>query len=1191
MRTNEQKAKAMANKAKKLPLVSESDQGAAAAAAELDSQGDFLDSQDAQTKMGHNNMKPTNVKDTGGEHGDAVDGGEEHASAGASQSNTESGAELKTLQGGASTTVAQPEIVLHGFWRKATGLHLWIEQTEGHKILTPEVANLDALPEAARAIVEGKRFRRVEEMTLLTPKARLVTLRIPTAAYTPEQAVKVLATLAALGPTNTTDAEMAAIGGDLKWLIQMYKGLEQYVRAGRLSIRMQYSESQWTPMWQLAGGLNERSWLARMQQAAPAVLSINSKGRIAEEVAAELPHWIANALLRKVSESARPVPWHEFISALLRTQPLRRGSTKLVSALNKWRDSMESTQVGLLLSVIEPVDLDDYEDFSVTTSTGLSVVRDDEESAASAGAAGSAEAGPASLLGDVWRIHVQARGSDGSVLRISDALEVSSGMRAHLERVHERMYSLCPPLHPEYPVPPSCFTSLALARQDEDVDIWDAYLTTEDLMEFLNFYAPMLQSENITVLLPKAWNVKETTARLRVQDPADASTESKLGLDQIVEYKWELSVGDVALTQDEMAGLISAKAPLVKLRGEWVVADTTALQNAMRYMEALENESAKAKAKKIEKVREKLRRLSLAEQQTPEVIAEFEKLYGELEVLEKEYARDFVNPGEVSLAELRQLALEAETPNEVEFTGSKWHQALMGGLDTNAIPAPTRVEIPDTVQAELRDYQRRGVDWLHWMASNHFGAVLADDMGLGKTLQLLALEAVEREQLQNESSSGDSKEGVKDATALPTLIVAPTSVVGNWQREAEKFVPNLKVMVHHGSSRKRDEAFAEALENGVALVISSYGTVERDVEMLRKVQWRRVVLDEAQHIKNAATKVSKAVRSLPSEHRVALTGTPVENRLSEMRSILDYCNPGVLGSASFFRNHFARAIERYQDEVRTEQLRALTAPLILRRLKTDPNIIEDLPEKTENILTVPMTREQAALYQAYVDELTAQLAQAEGLSRRALVLSSLTRIKQICNHPAHFLADGSGITNRGRHRSGKVEELMRLLEEAADSGQRVLIFTQYTAFGHMLQPYLSDHFGTEIPFLHGGLSKTKRDNMVEAFQQPDGAPAMVLSLKAGGTGLNLTNASVVVHMDRWWNPAVENQATDRAYRIGQRKDVTVYKMITAGTIEESIQHIIEGKMELASAIVGEGEGWLTELSTEELAMLLSYRGQ
>lgn len=400
--------------------------------------------------------------------------------------------------------------------------------------------------------------------------------------------------------------------------------------------------------------------------------------------------------------------------------------------------------------------------------------------------------------------------------------------------------------------------------------------------------------------------------------------------------------------------------------------------------------------------------------------------------------------------------------------------------------------------------------------------------------------------------------------------------------------------MHHGSHRLTgDELFAAI--DAADIVITSYGVAGRDVKDLSRIGWDHVVLDEAQAIKNAGTRASKSVRAIPARHRIALTGTPIENKLSELRSLLDFVNPGMLGSQTFFRNHFAKAIESRRDEAladeMSERLRRLTTPFILRRLKTDPAITGDLPEKNEHIVAVDMTPEQAALYSALVRNVERELEQREGMARKGLVLATITRIKQICNHPAHFLGDGSAVTVKGKHRSGKVAMLMELLNEAVSSGQRVLIFTQYKAFGAILQPYLSDRLGEPVPFLHGGVSKDARDAMVVGFQSPDGPPAMLLSLKAGGTGLNLTAASVVIHMDRWWNPAVENQATDRAYRIGQDKDVTVYKMITRGTLEESIQDVLDGKMHLAGAVVGEGEGWITELDTEDLARLMSYRAE
>ena len=308
---------------------------------------------------------------------------------------------------------------------------------------------------------------------------------------------------------------------------------------------------------------------------------------------------------------------------------------------------------------------------------------------------------------------------------------------------------------------------------------------------------------------------------------------------------------------------------------------------------------------------------------------------------------------------------------------------------------------------------------------------------------------------------------------------------------------------------------------------------------------------------------------------------------------MDFCNPGILGSATFFRNHFAKPIERDEDSDLADRFRALTAPFILRRLKTDPAVINELPEKYEQIITVKMTPEQAALYQSYVNDVQRKLEEQKmgGIQYRGIVLASLTRIKQICNHPAHFLDDGSEMTHRGKHRSGKVAKLMEIVNAAMLSNRRVLIFTQYRAFGTMLQKYLAERTGTDIPFLHGGVPQKKRTEMVAEFQSEGGPPIFILSLKAGGTGLNLTAATEVVHMDRWWNPAVENQATDRAYRIGQNSDVHVYKMVAAGTLEEKIQKVLEDKTKLAGSVVGTGEGWITELNPQQLSELMAYRSE
>ncbi len=514
-----------------------------------------------------------------------------------------------------------------------------------------------------------------------------------------------------------------------------------------------------------------------------------------------------------------------------------------------------------------------------------------------------------------------------------------------------------------------------------------------------------------------------------------------------------------------------------------------------------------------------------------------------------------------SLAELLgALAVAPPVPAEVRATG--WVDTLLdGGHDPEPVP------VPAALHAQLRHYQQRGLDWLAFMSRLGLGAILADDMGLGKTVQVLALLAHERER----------------GTAAPTLLVCPMSVVGNWQREAQRFVPSLRVLVHHGNSRLRGAQLRAAVADA-DLVLTTYALLARDLEHLREPLWERIVLDEAQHIKNANTAQARAARSVPARHRLALTGTPIENRLEELRAILDYANPKLLGSAQTFRARFAVPIEREHDAHATARLRMVTGPFVLRRVKTDPSVISDLPEKFEMTVRANLTAEQAALYRAVVAEMLRQIAESEGMSRKGAVLAALTRLKQVCNHPAHLLGDGSPVTRRGRHRSGKLALVEDIVESVLADGEKALLFTQFREFGDLVAPYLAERFDVEVPFLHGGVHKRRRDAMVAGFQD-SGAPLLVLSLKAGGTGLNLTAANHVVHLDRWWNPAVENQATDRAFRIGQRRDVQVRKLLCVGTVEERIDEMLSGKQELADLVVGAGEHWVTELSTERLAEL------
>jgi len=427
-----------------------------------------------------------------------------------------------------------------------------------------------------------------------------------------------------------------------------------------------------------------------------------------------------------------------------------------------------------------------------------------------------------------------------------------------------------------------------------------------------------------------------------------------------------------------------------------------------------------------------------------------------------------------------------------------------------------------------------------------------------------------------------------DPAQGPTLVISPVSVLGNWARELARFAPRLSVMVHHGSDRHRDDEtrFASrAMQHDV--VLTTYSLVARDVEHLAAVPWGRIALDEAQQVKNPGTAQTKAVARLSSHRRIALTGTPVENRLAELWSLMHVLNPGLLGNLTSFTKRFSGPIERDQDEAATAMLRRVTGPFILRRLKTDRSIIDDLPDKIEQTERCLLTREQATLYQAVVDELLVAVAEADEMTKRGLVLAGISKLKQVCNHPAHFLRDGSVLAGR----SGKLNRVEELLDEIIDVGDRVLCFTQYAEWGHLLVNHLTRRYGEEPFWLHGGTARSRRDEMVAAFNEPEGPRIFVLSLKAGGTGLNLTAASHVIHLDRWWNPAVEDQATDRAYRIGQRRTVQVHKLVSSGTIEERIDEMITNKRALAKRVVGSGEQWVTELTVDELRAVISLRPQ
>ena len=662
-----------------------------------------------------------------------------------------------------------------------------------------------------------------------------------------------------------------------------------------------------------------------------------------------------------------------------------------------------------------------------------------------------------------------------------------------------------------------------------------AYTTdAAGILTFLREGAPLLEEAGFGVLAPPWWRSSRTRlgVRLKARTPTLGGTSTgTIGLDGLCDIRWEAVLGDDTLSLTELRQLARLKQPLVRVRGQWV-----------------------------------------------------ELHHGELSAAITAVGKRGAAGAVLSAGEVLRSALGLEHgPGDlpvVEVAADGWlGDVLSGAEDRKLEPTPT----PDGFAGELRPYQERGLAWLSFLGELGLGACLADDMGLGKTAQLLALLVDERARaalapiVRPRSAASETARRTTQRRLGPTLVLCPMSLVGNWQREAARFAPKLAVYVHHGADRLTDKAFTKHAGK-VDLVLSTYGLATRDAESLASVRWRRLVLDEAQQIKNSAARTTQSVRSIPAERRIAMTGTPVENRLSELWSIMEFLNPGILGSERRFRERFADPIERGGDDEVATRLRQVTGPFILRRLKTDRTIIADLPEKLEMKEFCPLTREQATLYQAVVDDMLARIDEAEGIERRGLVLATMMKLKQVCNHPAHFLADGSSLGGR----SGKVTRLVEILGEAMAEGDRSLVFTQFTEMGAMLERHLRHRLRCDVLWLHGGVTKRARDAMVERFQGSDGPPVFLLSLKAGGTGLNLTAATQVVHFDRWWNPAVEDQATDRAYRIGQQHNVQVRKFVCGGTLEERIDAMIEAKRALAERIVGTGEGWLTELSTDQL---------
>lgn len=523
---------------------------------------------------------------------------------------------------------------------------------------------------------------------------------------------------------------------------------------------------------------------------------------------------------------------------------------------------------------------------------------------------------------------------------------------------------------------------------------------------------------------------------------------------------------------------------------------------------------------------------------------------------------------EMTLLDIMRLA--ADHDGDLEWDHDAALRDILDHLQDKTAPAQQRD--PDNFHGELRDYQKRGVAWLRYLERLHLNPCLADDMGLGKTVQVIA-------QLVEERND--------EGSVPPTLLIAPTSVLGNWRKEVERFAPHLRVLLHHGPTRVKNADEFQALCAKTDIVVTSFSLARMDEKVFKAAGWRRIVVDEAQNIKNPQSAQARAISRLNSDHRLALTGTPVENRLRDLWSIFNFLNPGYLGKEPQFRKAFEIPIQKNNDSTRSAALKQLIEPFILRRLKTDRQIIQDLPEKIEQKVYCNLTPEQASLYEAIVKDVETQLQEAEGIQRRGLILATLMKLKQVCNHPAQFLHDGSAFTGE---RSHKLQRLTEMLEEVLGEGESALVFTQFTEAGEALERHIRRSLHCSTYYLHGGTSMTRRARMVEEFQDPETEPSVfILSVRAGGTGLTLTRANHVFHFDRWWNPAVEDQATDRAFRIGQHKNVFAHKFVGLGTVEERIDAMIEEKKGLAAAIVGSDESWLTELDNDTFRDLITLR--
>jgi len=703
-------------------------------------------------------------------------------------------------------------------------------------------------------------------------------------------------------------------------------------------------------------------------------------------------------------------------------------------------------------------------------------------------------------------------------------------------------------------------------------------LSENEAWEFLTETSEKLLFLGAEILLPAWWKaLQESQIRLKAKVKSQSGRgPSYVGLQALMDFDWRFSINGEDLSEDDFQNLVNEKRRLIYIRGQWVKLDPAFIKQIQGLMETAN-----------------------------------EKGLALNDLLQQELLTDTDDDGdEEDIAGMMRIQFELN---------QDLARMVSTLRETKNLPI---LPVPDALQGELRPYQTVGMSWLLFLREHGFGACLADDMGLGKTVQMISylqyvkeheesmalVEQVEDENqeesahqviVEADAESSDLEEDTDEqeevlieepAVMLPVntaLIVCPTSVLGNWQRELERFSPELKVHLHYGSNRTKGPAFTQKMHQ-YDVVLTSFGITHQDTDELSTFYWSSIILDEAQNIKNSQTKQSRAVRKLKGRHHIALTGTPMENRLSELWAIFDFINKGYLGSLKQFQDKYVSLIEREEQKDKIKELQRLIQPFLLRRTKKDKDVALNLPDKQEQKEFVPLTAEQASLYEQLIKDTFENIEKLSSFERKGMILAMLTKLKQLCNHPALYLKEDNqdDILQKAK-RSGKLEKLTEIIDAVQEQNESCLIFTQYIGMGNMMKELLEKRYGHTVPFLNGSNNKKQRDDMIVRFQNGE-FPIFILSLKAGGTGLNLTEANHVIHYDRWWNPAVENQATDRAYRIGQQRFVHVHKLICTGTLEEKIDKMLDKKQALNDEIISSSsDNWITELSTEEIKDLVS----